>query len=213
MLARTEDVEVTRRHRLQTVQLREELAIGLPDQLLQRVGRARIGGHVLDFGQLRRIAVDRRRGGEHDPANAGVPRRHQDVERRVDVGVVRDPRLGDRQRHRGHSGLVKDDLATGRRGGGRRRIRQVALDELRSGRNVRAQTGAEVVHHPDVVSTVKQCDGQMRPDETSSTGHQNHCHAINLYQTGTPRTAESRPFGRIRGVPPANRGAFPGRCG
>ena len=71
ILSRAEHVEVANRHRLEAIEPREQLHVLLAHQLLQRVGRQRIGRHVLALRQGRRVAVCRRRAGINHALDAG----------------------------------------------------------------------------------------------------------------------------------------------
>ena len=104
----TKDIEVASAHRLQAIECREHAQVLLADDLLQRIRRKRPLGHLLVLRQCRRISVGRRRTGEHDAANAGVPRSDQDVQRRIHVRPVGRNRILDRTRHRWNGGLMEN---------------------------------------------------------------------------------------------------------
>lgn len=61
-MTRTEDIEITQADRLESVNLRIDLAVVFTGQLLHRVVTQRIRLHVLFCGFALRVAVDGSRG-------------------------------------------------------------------------------------------------------------------------------------------------------
>src|SRR5688572_9897554 len=59
VLSRTEDIEIANRDRLETVETHEKLHVLLAHELLQRIGRQRIGRHLLALWQRWKVAVRR----------------------------------------------------------------------------------------------------------------------------------------------------------
>ncbi len=107
ILPRPVHVEVAQRHRLQPEHAGKDVAVILAHQLLQGVRRFRPGRHLLDLGQDFRIAVGRRGCRVDDAAGASLLRRPQNVERSIDVALMRRNRVVDRARHGGNRRLVK----------------------------------------------------------------------------------------------------------
>ena len=144
-------------------------------QLLERVRRQRVKRHVLPLRQHRRVAVHRRRPGEHQPAYTRVARGHEQVERGVHVGPMAEHRFGDRSRHRRDGRLVQHVVHAGRRRVRDVRLGQVALDELDPAghrREILPVPRDEAVDHADALAPANQFLHQMRTDEPRAAGHQ-----------------------------------------
>ena len=77
-----------------------------PISFCSAYGDSGLVGIVSVFGSTDGVAVNGRRAGEDEALDAGIARRDQQVERRIDVGAMRFRGLVDRTRHRRNGRLV-----------------------------------------------------------------------------------------------------------
>ena len=119
----------------------------LARQLGHGVRGDRIGQHSFMLGQRGRVAISGRGSRVDHPPHPRLPRRHQQIQRRIHAGYVGRHRIGHRTRHRRQRRLMKNDLHALARPCADRRIGQVAFEKLHRLQpdQILALAGAEVV--------------------------------------------------------------------
>ena len=169
ILPRAKDVEVADRHGLETVRVREGLAVEFGGQLGGAIRRERGGQIGLAFRRRRLIAIGAARAGIDQSPHAGLLRLVQQVERAGDAGRVGVQRPLDAARHAGQRGIVKDAIDAAHGLGHRGRIGDVGFDEFDPVANrgqVAQVAGAQVVEHPHPIAARDQRLGNVRANET-----------------------------------------------
>ena len=170
LTARPGDVEVAQRDRGEAVGARlvGEHPIDRELRVPVRVDRPvrRVLGDQVDV----RLAIRRRRRGEHDPLDPVRSHRVEQVERADDVAAVVALReldgLGDqRQRREVHDAVDSRHGRVDRLG-----VEQVDLQELGTGGNGGAVAAVERVEHGDLVAALQQLLGDDRADVAGTAG-------------------------------------------
>ena len=189
VLVAAEDVEVAQGHGLEPVHRREHAAVLLGGELRDCVRRQRLRSDAFGPGQARGIAVDRRRGGEDEPADALVTGVEQHVQRPSDVDLARRDRVLYRARHRRQRPLVEDHVAAADGVVDALVAAQVALDELYVAVDlgeIAAMTGREVVEDLHGVPARKQLRHEVGADEAGTSCHQDAHFGARLATHGWP---------------------------
>ncbi len=153
----------------------------LTRQLGHGVGGNGIGLHVFVLGQGRCVAVGRGRSGKDHALYLGVARRHQHVDRAVDIGAVAAQRVEDGFRDGGNRRLVQDEVHAGAGFVHRVEVGNVGFAEVDAVLNVGeifAFAGGEVVDAAHLLAAGKECARERRSDEAADASNQIESHAF-----------------------------------
>ncbi len=174
VLAGPVDVGVAQRDEGQAVLGLVEEGVQLARPLAHAVGAHRVGRMRLRRREDLLLAVDRAaRGHEEDPAHARPARGLEQADRAQDVGARIEERVGDRAAHVHLRGVQVQDLRpldADQRGGAR--VLDVELVEARSGIQVVAAAGGEVVDDDHLVARGHAGVHHVRADEARAAGHE-----------------------------------------
>ena len=172
-LSRAEDVEVAERDALDQPGAGEREHVLLTGQLLGRVRRAGERLAVLDLRHGGRIAIHGARARVDDAAHAAAARGLEQPDGRVEVGLVRGPRIGDRVRDAGERGEVEDDLhpRSGVAGDvGVAERSELELDLVLHRSEVRQVAARQVVDDADAVAELHEPLDDVRANEAGAPG-------------------------------------------
>ena len=139
------------------------------------------GGDILRRRQRGHVAVHRGGAREDQAPDPRVARRHEQVQRGVDIRPVAEHRFRHRPRHRWDGCLVQHVVRARRCRVRDLRVREVALDELDSIRDCREVLdvpGDETVDDAHAFAPAHQFLDQVRSDEPRPARHQVMCHRL-----------------------------------
>lgn len=178
-LARAKNIEVTQADELEAVQAAEYSRVELVDGLADGIRRKWLAGAVFALGQVRLVAIDRRRGGIYDALYPGADSGPEHIEGTIGIGGVGGQGVGDRAGYRAQGRLVANAVDTLTSLQHRCIIADIPFDELKAGMaeqmgQVPAAPRGEVVEYPHQLHP-GVCDQgicYMRADESGAAGEE-----------------------------------------
>ena len=164
LAARARDVEVAQRDRAEPVRAALVGDHAVDRELRVAVGVDRVGRQRLGHRHLVGLAVDRAGGGEHEPLDARLAHRVEQVERRDEVAAVVALGMLDRLGDECERGEVQDRVeALGERGRRGRGVVEVDVEVTRARGDRPRVPAVEVVEHRHVVAAASSWAATIDP--------------------------------------------------